>query len=84
MSKYGGGSSGWVHCIRTLPMLALALPPPPPRRRWGVVDVADCCNAARHLVKQSLVDAKRLCISGGSAGGYTTLACLAFRCVPWW
>ena len=28
---------------------------------------------------QGLVDGKRLCIAGGSAGGYTTLACLAFR-----
>lgn len=25
------------------------------------------------------VDAERLCITGGSAGGYTTLAALAFR-----
>ncbi|GAB4819007.1 hypothetical protein N2152v2_006053 [Parachlorella kessleri] len=49
------------------------------RGQWGIVDVDDCCNAARHLVKQSLVDPQRLCISGGSAGGYTTLACLAFR-----
>lgn len=29
---------------------------------------------------QGLVDPQRLCIDGGSAGGYTTLACLAFRC----
>ncbi|KAI8473651.1 MAG: Alpha/Beta hydrolase protein [Monoraphidium minutum] len=46
---------------------------------WGIVDVDDCCNAARHLAAQGLVDEKRLCIDGGSAGGYTTLACLAFR-----
>jgi hypothetical protein len=51
------------------------------RRRWGIVDVQDCCNAARDLVSLGLVDPKRLCISGGSAGGYTTLACLAFRLV---
>lgn len=47
--------------------------------RWGIVDVNDCCNAAKHLARQGLVDEKRLCIDGGSAGGYTTLACLAFR-----
>lgn len=45
---------------------------------WGVVDVNDCANAARYLVKQGWVDANRLAIRGGSAGGYTTLAALAF------
>eukprot|EP00879_Flechtneria_rotunda_P016022 GHRR01016758.1.p1 GENE.GHRR01016758.1~~GHRR01016758.1.p1 ORF type:complete len:650 (+),score=174.18 GHRR01016758.1:481-2430(+) len=49
------------------------------RGNWGVVDVNDCCQAARYLADQGLVDGKRLCIDGGSAGGYTTLACLAFR-----
>jgi dipeptidyl aminopeptidase/acylaminoacyl peptidase len=46
--------------------------------KWGIVDVDDCTNAARYLVKQGLADAKRLAISGGSAGGYTTLAALTF------
>jgi dipeptidyl aminopeptidase/acylaminoacyl peptidase len=46
---------------------------------WGVVDVDDCVNGARYLAQQGLVDAKRAVISGGSAGGYTTLAALAFR-----
>jgi dipeptidyl aminopeptidase/acylaminoacyl peptidase len=46
---------------------------------WGVVDLDDCCNAALHLVRQGLADPERLAIRGGSAGGYTTLACLAFR-----
>ncbi len=46
---------------------------------WGIVDVDDCCNAALYLVKQGLADPGRLAIRGGSAGGYTTLACLAFR-----
>ena len=46
--------------------------------QWGVVDVQDCANAARHLVQEGLADPQRLAISGGSAGGYTTLACLAF------
>ncbi|KAL3136839.1 hypothetical protein ABBQ38_005546 [Trebouxia sp. C0009 RCD-2024] len=49
------------------------------RRNWGIVDVADCSNAAKHLAQQGKADEKRLCIDGGSAGGYTTLACLAFR-----
>lgn len=30
-------------------------------------------------VESGKVDGKRLCITGGSAGGYTTLAALAFR-----
>ena len=46
---------------------------------WGLVDVADCCNGALYLVQQGLADRNRLAIRGGSAGGYTTLACLAFR-----
>ena len=47
--------------------------------QWGVVDVNDCVNAARYLVEQGLVDGERMAIRGGSAGGYTTLAALAFR-----
>lgn len=47
--------------------------------QWGVVDVDDCCNGARHVAERGLVDPKRLAITGGSAGGYTTLSCLAFR-----
>lgn len=46
---------------------------------WGIVDVEDCCNAALYLVEQRLADPNRLAIRGGSAGGYTTLACLAFK-----
>ena len=45
---------------------------------WGIVDVRDCINAARYLVRQQLADSERLVISGGSAGGYTTLAALTF------
>ena len=70
-------------------------------RRWGIVDVDDCCGCAKYLVciffayfyvetkipkhvwfgqvSSGKADVKRLCISGGSAGGYTTLAALAFR-----
>ena len=46
---------------------------------WGVVDVDDCCNGVLYLVKKGLADPNRLTIRGGSAGGYTTLACLTFR-----
>jgi dipeptidyl aminopeptidase/acylaminoacyl peptidase len=47
--------------------------------RWGVYDVDDCVAAARFLVERGSVDGARLAIRGGSAGGYTTLAALAFR-----
>jgi dipeptidyl aminopeptidase/acylaminoacyl peptidase len=49
------------------------------RDAWGVVDLDDCEAAARWLGEQGRVDPARLCIRGGSAGGYTTLAALAFR-----
>lgn len=45
---------------------------------WGIVDVADCVNAARYLAQQGEVDGERLAIEGGSAGGYTTLCALTF------
>ena len=63
-----GGSSGFGRAYR--------------RRlngQWGVVDVADCVNAARHLAAQGKVDADRLIIRGNSAGGYSTLAALTFH-----
>ena len=47
--------------------------------KWGVVDVDDCCNGARYLIGEGLVDGNRVMISGGSAGGYTTLCALTFR-----
>jgi dipeptidyl aminopeptidase/acylaminoacyl peptidase len=47
--------------------------------QWGIVDVDDCCNGARWLAAQGWVDARRMAIRGGSAGGYTTLAALAFK-----
>jgi len=49
--------------------------------QWGVVDVDDCCVGAAFLAAQGRVDGSRLAIRGGSAGGFTTLACLAFRTV---
>ena len=47
--------------------------------RWGIIDIDDCVNGARYLAERGLVDGDRLAIDGGSAGGYTTLAALAFR-----
>jgi dipeptidyl aminopeptidase/acylaminoacyl peptidase len=63
-----GGSSGYGRAYR--------------RRlhgRWGVVDVADCVNAAKYLVAHGQADPNRLVIRGRSAGGYTTLAALTFH-----
>jgi dipeptidyl aminopeptidase/acylaminoacyl peptidase len=47
--------------------------------QWGVVDVDDCVNGALYLVNHGTVDEQRLAITGGSAGGYTTLCALTFR-----
>jgi len=63
-----GGSSGYGRAYRE----RLA-------GNWGVVDVADCCAAAGFLATRGLVDPERMAITGGSAGGFTALACLAFR-----
>jgi len=63
-----GGSTGFGRAYRQLLT-----------GQWGVVDVEDCIAGARHLAEQGLVDAERLAIRGGSAGGYTTLAALAFH-----
>ena len=46
---------------------------------WGIVDIDDCVNAAKYLVEKQLVDPNRTAITGGSAGGYTTLSALTFR-----
>ena len=63
-----GGSSGYGRTYR--------------RRlngQWGIVDVADCVNAATYLATHGKADPDRQVIRGRSAGGYTTLAALAFR-----
>jgi dipeptidyl aminopeptidase/acylaminoacyl peptidase len=49
------------------------------RGKWGLYDVDDCIAAAQFLVARGDVDPARLAIRGGSAGGYTTLAALAFH-----
>jgi len=47
--------------------------------KWGIVDVDDCCSAAQFLIDAGKVDANKCAITGGSAGGYTTLCALTFR-----
>jgi dipeptidyl aminopeptidase/acylaminoacyl peptidase len=62
-----GGSTGYGRAYRELL-----------RGQWGVVDLQDCTEAALHLGREGEVDDKRLAITGGSAGGYTTLCALVF------
>jgi dipeptidyl aminopeptidase/acylaminoacyl peptidase len=63
-----GGSTGYGRAYRELL-----------RGNWGIVDVDDCVEAALHLAREGRADVARLAISGGSAGGYTTLCALTFR-----
>jgi dipeptidyl aminopeptidase/acylaminoacyl peptidase len=49
------------------------------RGEWGVVDVEDSAAAARYLAERGDIDPARVEITGGSAGGYTTLLALAVR-----
>jgi dipeptidyl aminopeptidase/acylaminoacyl peptidase len=46
---------------------------------WGVLDVSDCVAVARSLAGAGRVDGDRLAITGGSAGGFTTLCALTFH-----
>ncbi len=49
------------------------------RGQWGVVDVDDCCAGALSMAARGEADPARTAISGGSAGGYTTLCAVTFR-----
>jgi dipeptidyl aminopeptidase/acylaminoacyl peptidase len=49
------------------------------RGRWGEVDVEDSAAAVQYLVDRGDIDPTRVEITGGSAGGYTTLLALAVR-----
>ncbi|MFD4008060.1 prolyl oligopeptidase family serine peptidase [Brachybacterium paraconglomeratum] len=60
-----GGSSGYGRAYRDRL-----------KGQWGVVDVQDTVAVMEHLVAEGIADGKRLAIEGGSAGGWTTLACL--------
>ncbi len=46
---------------------------------WGIVDVDDVVAGARYLAETGRVDGSRTAIRGGSAGGFTVLAALAFH-----
>jgi acetyl esterase/lipase len=48
------------------------------RGNWGIVDVDDCAAAALHLAAAGKADKNKLMITGGSAGGFTTLCALTF------
>jgi dipeptidyl aminopeptidase/acylaminoacyl peptidase len=63
-----GGSSGFGRAYRELLL-----------GRWGEVDVEDCVSAAKRLSADGKADENRLIITGGSAGGYTTLCALTFH-----
>ncbi len=63
-----GGSTGYGRAYRDALMGS-----------WGIVDVEDCVAAAEYLADRGSVDRERMAISGGSAGGYTTLAALTFH-----
>ena len=63
-----GGSSGYGRAYRERL-----------KDKWGIVDVEDCVNGARYLVETGDADGNRLMITGGSAGGYTTLCAPTFR-----
>lgn len=43
---------------------------------WGIHDVEDARSGAERLVDLRIADPKRLVVTGGSAGGYTTLMAL--------
>ena len=60
-----GGSSGFGRDYRRLL-----------RGQWGVVDVEDCTAVANYLAAENKVDARRMVIRGGSAGGLTVLRAL--------
>jgi dipeptidyl aminopeptidase/acylaminoacyl peptidase len=47
-------------------------------RAWGIADVEDCAAVIAWLDSEGRVDGQRALIRGGSAGGFTTLAALAF------
>ncbi|WP_395676877.1 S9 family peptidase [Inquilinus sp.] len=62
-----GGSTGYGRAYRDRLNLS-----------WGIVDVQDAVAGAKYLAAQRLADPARSVITGGSAGGYTALAALAF------
>jgi len=47
--------------------------------QWGITDVEDVVAVVCYLAQSGRIDPQRAAIRGGSAGGYTTLAALAFE-----
>jgi dipeptidyl-peptidase-4 len=47
-------------------------------RKMGIWEIEDYMTCARWLRKQSFVDSNRLCITGGSFGGYMTCMALTY------
>jgi dipeptidyl aminopeptidase/acylaminoacyl peptidase len=47
-------------------------------KQWGKAMQDDITDGVQHLIRQGVVDRKRVAIYGGSYGGYATLAGLAF------
>lgn len=45
--------------------------------QWGVADIADAASAVDYLAARGLIDARRVGITGLSAGGYATMQALA-------
>lgn len=46
---------------------------------WGIVDIEDAANGVKWLAAAGYINADKVAIRGGSAGGYTTLGAVAFR-----
>jgi dipeptidyl aminopeptidase/acylaminoacyl peptidase len=63
-----GGSSGFGRAYRERL-----------KGNWGVVDVGDVVAGVKFLIGAGRVDGDRAAIRGGSAGGFTVLASLAFH-----
>jgi dipeptidyl aminopeptidase/acylaminoacyl peptidase len=62
-----GGSSGYGRAYRERLL-----------GQWGVVDLQDAVAVVDFLVAGERVDARRIAVRGGSAGGFTVLCALAF------
>ena len=63
-----GGSSGFGRAYRERL-----------KGNWGLVDVGDVVAGVKYLIDTGRVDGNRAAIRGGSAGGFTVLATLAFH-----
>jgi dipeptidyl aminopeptidase/acylaminoacyl peptidase len=63
-----GGSSGFGRAYRERL-----------KGNWGVVDVGDVVAGVKYLIGAGRIDGSRAAIRGGSAGGFTVLASLAFH-----